>query len=97
MGLPLAAIFSCGYDPFNLNGGEHSTKLQQAGNDMILHPVDELTPSLLHMAPWSIEAVQTTKNAGQELKRLTSSLSSASRHRCSGNHGAILLPIQCNG
>ncbi|MCJ1472719.1 hypothetical protein MMC13_001368 [Lambiella insularis] len=68
--LPPAAVFTCGFDPLRDVGVEYASKLQKAGNNVTWHHYDTLTHGFLQMAPWSVEAMDATRNVGNETGKL---------------------------
>lgn len=69
-GQPQVSVFTCGFDPLRDVSIEYAHKLDKAGVDVRWFHYPDLTHGFLQMAPWSIEAMNATKEVASELKRM---------------------------
>jgi len=67
-GLPVAYVYTCGFDPLRDVGVEYASKLDEAGNKVKWHHYDDLTHGFLQFAPWSKRAMEAAKTVASDLK-----------------------------
>lgn len=69
-GLPLAAVYTSGFDPLRDVGVEYASKLDEAGNKVIWRHYDGMTHGWLQMTAWSEAAISAVKDVAQDVHEL---------------------------